>query len=123
MEMFFRALNSDSHTVPKAELKMLKTQILLKDCTPKELEYRKKLYKVLEKTLIYLGIFEKHLLVLAGSDESLAGQIKGLKVCLDSDSLLSSDKKFSQDLEKEFLKRRKIDFVITFRKEPSKIAA
>lgn len=92
MEMFFRALNSETLTVPKAELKMLKTQILFKDCTPKELEHRKKLYKVLEKTLIYLGVFEKHLLVLPGSDESLAGQIKGLKVSLNSDSLLTADK-------------------------------
>ena len=95
MEMFFRAHNSDSHTVTKAELKMLKTQILLKDCTSKELEHRKKLYKVLEKTLIYLGIFEKHLLVLAGGDDSIAGQIKGLKVCLDSDTLVNIDKQFS----------------------------
>lgn len=61
--------------------------------------------------------------MLAGSDDSIAGQIKGLKVCLDSDTLLTSDKQFSQEMEKEFLKRRKADFVITFRKEPSKIAA
>jgi len=71
--MFFRALNSDSHSIPKAELKMLKSQILMKDCTPKEFEHRKKLFKVFEKTLIYLGIFEKNLIVLAGSDNSIAG--------------------------------------------------
>lgn len=77
-ELFFRLRNSDNLTVPKAEIKMVKQQILLKDGAHKELEHRKKLASVFEKTLIYLGVIEKHLVVLAGSD-TIGGQIKGLR--------------------------------------------
>lgn len=93
LELFYRAINSESQTVPKAEIKMLQSQILFKDCLPKELEHRKKLYKVLEKCLIYLGIFEKHLLLLGGAPDSeqINTQIKGLKISFKPQLLLQPE--------------------------------
>lgn len=75
---------------------------------------------MLEKTLIYLGIMEKHLVVLAGSD-SIGGQIKNLKCCFNIGSLLSPAKVPVPELERDYLQKRKDDFLITFRKEPNKI--
>ena len=89
--------------MPKAEIKLLKQQLLFKDCNTKEFDHRKKFYHILEKILIYLGIFEKNLVILAGN-ETLGGQIKGLKCCLDLTSVLNADKKISFVLERQYLR-------------------
>lgn len=54
--------------MPKAELTLLKQQILFKDCNTKEFDHRKKFFHILEKTLIYIGIIEKHLVILTGNE-------------------------------------------------------
>ena len=101
---------------------MLKQQILVKNGAPKEVDHRKKLAQVLEKTLIYLGVVEKHLMVLAGS-ESIGGHIKSLKWCFKSDLLQMGQIESMQEVERNYVESRREDFKITFRKEPSKIAA
>ena len=66
MEFIFRLVHNEGSVMPKAELKSLKQAILFKDCNSKEFEHRKRLYHILEKTLVYLGVIEKHVIVLGG---------------------------------------------------------
>jgi hypothetical protein len=56
MELFFRS--SANNMVSKYELKQLKKELFFKDCNSKEFEHRKKVYHILQKTLLYLGIFD-----------------------------------------------------------------
>ena len=81
MELFSRSLTNNM--VSKYELKLLKKEFLFKDCNTKEFEHRKKVYHILQKTLLYLGILDNTI------QQTNDSQIKGLKCNFQPSDLYS----------------------------------
>ena len=114
MELFSRSLTNNM--VSKYELKLLKKEFLFKDCNTKEFEHRKKVYHILQKTLLYLGILDNTI------QQTNDSQIKGLKCNFQPSDLYSDHSKVWDTVkEREYLRQRRADYIIDFKKEPSKI--
>ena len=127
IELLFRIVRNEDQTMSKEEIDMLKQQYLYKDCNTREFEQRKRLYSILKKTLIYIGIVDKHVQVLADNKGDSAmreqTQIKGLKWVFKSpnenEADLTQPDHFKFD-ESDYFTKRKNEFVIEFKKEPLK---
>ena len=97
MELFSRSLTNNM--VSKYELKLLKKEFLFKDCNTKEFEHRKKVYHILQKTLLYLGILDNTI------QQTNDSQIKGLKCNFQPSDLYSDHANVCDTVkEREYLR-------------------